>query len=179
VLGLLLSLFGVLSLAATGGLVTVLRISRPRREAPAAAEAIVVFGAGVLRDGTPCPELRARLEHAAQLYAEGWAPRVVCSGGAREVAAMCAFLAGRARVEGDPRGVSTRATLEGLSGRGPVLLVSSPWHAHRIRAEAARQGVDARVCPAPSSPLAEQPRARRRQLAREVVASWWYAVSAA
>jgi uncharacterized SAM-binding protein YcdF (DUF218 family) len=172
----------VVSLAAVPGVLTARRIARSPRQAPAAAEAIVVFGAGVLRDGTPCPELRARLQHAARLHADGWAQRIVCSGGAPEVAAMCRYLAprvGAAHVQGDPHGVSTRATLAGLSGRGRVLLVSSPWHAHRIRAEAARQGVDARVCPAPASPLADLPRARRRQLAREVVASWWYAVSAA
>jgi uncharacterized SAM-binding protein YcdF (DUF218 family) len=169
-------------MAAGGTAVTALRTHRriavglPRRPA-ARGDAIVVFGAQV-HGGRPSAELRARLRHAAALWSDGWAPVVVCSGGAAEAAAMAAWLADRVPAEAlvvDPAGVSTRATLAAAHGRGRLLLVSSPYHAYRIAAEARRQGLDAEVCPAPGCPLEADPAARRRQRARELAASWWYA----
>jgi uncharacterized SAM-binding protein YcdF (DUF218 family) len=147
-------------------------------DSPAPADAIVVFGAQAF-SGRPSAELRARLEHAALLAREGWAPRIVCSGGPDEARAMRAALlrlgVREAAVEMDPQGVSTRATVRAARDLGRVLLVSSPWHVHRIRSEAARQGLsEARVCPAPRSPIERHGRARQRQLLREIAASWWY-----
>ena len=47
------------------------------------ADAIVVFGAAQY-DGRPSPVYKARLDHAAQLYQEGFAPMVITTGGAGE-----------------------------------------------------------------------------------------------
>jgi len=164
---------------------TARRVVRPRLPEPLApADAIVVFGAATHR-GRACPELRARLRHAARLYAEGWAPRVVCSGGrtggASEALAMRDELVDHVpadAIEIHEHGSSTRATIAAARRLGHVLLVSSPWHLHRIAREARRQGIPAHLSAAPGGPVASHPGAHRRQLAREVAATWWYALSA-
>src|SRR4051812_40997698 len=48
----------------------------------AAADAIVVLGAAQY-DGEPSAVFRARLDHAAELYREGVAPRILTIGGGR------------------------------------------------------------------------------------------------
>ncbi len=48
-----------------------------------AADAIVVFGAAEY-DGRPSPVLRARLEHALDLYQQGFAPLVITLGGGQD-----------------------------------------------------------------------------------------------
>jgi uncharacterized SAM-binding protein YcdF (DUF218 family) len=163
--------------AAAAALRTARRVRLDRGDPPAPADAIVVFGAQAW-NGRPSPELRARLDHAALLAEQGWAPLVVCSGGPDEVAAMRAALLRLGlparSIEVHAGGLSTRATVSAARELGRVLLVSSPWHVHRIRAEAARQRLRARVCPPPQSPIERFGPARRRQLLREVVASWWY-----
>lgn len=50
------------------------------REEAAPADAIVVFGAAEYR-GQPSPVLRARLDHALDLYRRGLAPRLITTGG--------------------------------------------------------------------------------------------------
>src|SRR5690606_17703879 len=45
-----------------------------------AADAIVVLGAAQY-DGRPSPVLQARLDHAAQLYRDGWSELIVVTGG--------------------------------------------------------------------------------------------------
>ena len=50
------------------------------RDERAAADAIVVLGAAQY-DGDPSPVFRARLDHAAELYRAGVAPRIVTIGG--------------------------------------------------------------------------------------------------
>ena len=170
-----------LALCGTAILLTLALIGRARRgEEPSPAAAAIVFGAAV-HDGRPCPELRARLERAAELFAAGLTARVVCSGGPDEVAAMRGHLVALGvpseAVLEDPGGTSTRATIARAGGLGSVLLVSSPWHGRRIRSEALRQALHHSFCPPMRSPVEGCPRSRRRQLAREVIAIWWYALS--
>lgn len=73
---------GVLLLAAatiyTVALVTVLVVSQQDQRRP--VDAIVVLGAAQY-NGRPSPVLRARLDHALQLYHQGFAPRIVVTGG--------------------------------------------------------------------------------------------------
>jgi hypothetical protein len=59
---------------------------------------------------------------------------------------------------------------------GRALLVSSPYHMHRICSAARRHGLAAVGCPAPTTPVMRHPPTLRRQMLREVVATWWYAV---
>ena len=155
--------------------------------AAAHGDAIVVFGAGVGPRG-PSRELVARLRHAAALFHDGRAPLVICSGGhpgpSSEPRAMSATLrelgVPAEAIELDEQGCSTRATLAGLAGRAErhVLLVSSPFHMHRIGQEARRHGVSAALCPSPSTPVMERRSHRFGHTAREVVATWWYAATA-
>lgn len=161
-----------------------------RRRAVLPADAIVVFGAEVTPRG-PCAELAARLEHAADLYRQGMAPAVLCCGGCSgtisEAASMADFLAGRGIPPGavlvDEACPSTRAALaatcsHGAGRWGRVLLVSSPYHLHRIMSEARRWGVTGVASPTGRTPVMARWRPRTRQVLREVAATWWYAVTA-
>ncbi|NWG16871.1 MAG: YdcF family protein [Chloroflexi bacterium] len=48
---------------------------------PQPADVIIVLGAGVRADGRPGPALTRRSTHAADLWHNGLAPRIICSGG--------------------------------------------------------------------------------------------------
>jgi vancomycin permeability regulator SanA len=168
----------LVALAAAG--FTWLQIQRRgSEERPRRADAIVVFGAAA-RNGRPSPELQARLDRAAELHAGGYAPLVLCSGGPSEVGPMRDSLlrAGvpRDAIEIDEAGMSTRHTIAAARRYGRVLVVSSPYHLHRILGEAGRQGVDA--APVPARAPRSIRRRRVRQALREVAAVWWYAASA-
>lgn len=146
------------------------------------ARAIVVFGAAV-HEGGPCPELQARLDHAIQLYRAGAAELIIPSGGVAhgidEVETMTAYLVeagvpAEAILPGRP-GHNTRATVATLREMDldPYLAVSSPYHMHRIRAEARRTGVPLGVS-APCSPDMTRPRVHRVRFATEVAGAAWY-----
>jgi uncharacterized SAM-binding protein YcdF (DUF218 family) len=150
-----------------------------------APAAIVVFGATVYEHG-PCGELRARLDHAAALWELGVAPAIVVSGGTTgeldETRVMRDYLRGRRVPDADIRvarpGDTTRETLRTLAqmGRGPYVLVSSPYHALRLRWEARRQGVEATVSAPASTPETRRPQTHRVRFASELVAVTWYAL---
>lgn len=170
---------------------TLLNISvAGRRRAAGPADAIVVFGAEATPRG-PCPELAARLEHAAELYRRGLAPTVLCCGGLSgtisEATSMAEFLVGRGipanAVLADEACPSTRAALaatrrHAVDRWSRVLLVSSPYHLHRIMREARRWGVTAIGSPTGRTPVMSRIRPRIRQTLREVAAVWWYAITA-
>jgi uncharacterized SAM-binding protein YcdF (DUF218 family) len=161
---------------------------RPRAVGP--ADAIVVFGAEATPRG-PCRELAARLDHAAELYRRGMAPTVLCCGGRSgaisEAASMADFLTGRGvaahAVLADEACPSTRAALaatrrHATAGWRSVLLVSSPYHLHRIMSEARRWDMNAVASPTGRTPVMVRLRPRIRQTLREVAAAWWYAITA-
>jgi vancomycin permeability regulator SanA len=182
---LALVLLGVASLAGCGAVgVTWLRIHRRgRSERPRPAEAIVVFGASAGRRG-PSPELAGRLEEAANLFARGYAPVVLCSGGrSRGVSEPQVMRESLIRlgvpseaIRLDESGTSTRRTVTAARRFGHVLVVSSPYHVHRILAEARRQRLDAVAGPAHAVSAAVRPSKRLRAALREVAAVWWYAL---
>lgn len=129
-------------------------------------DAIVVMGAAQY-DGTPSPQLAARLDHAADLYALGLAPLVVVTGGKQpddrftEAEASAHYLVDRGVpadaivLENDGR--TTFESLHGVAGildaRGldSVLIVTDPFHSLRSRLIAEDAGLDAYVSPTPSS----------------------------
>jgi vancomycin permeability regulator SanA len=127
------------------------------------ADAIVVLGAAQY-DGRPSPVYEARLDHAADLYERDLAPLVLVTGGRRpgdrftEAAAGAGYLAGRGVPEdaillesgGTDSWSSLSAAARVLGDRRRVLLVSSPYHALRIRHIAAELGLDARSSPSTS-----------------------------
>ncbi|MGQ0521207.1 MAG: YdcF family protein [Actinomycetota bacterium] len=139
-----------------------------RRDEARAVQAIVVLGAAQY-DGRPSPVLRARLEHAADLYQRGLAEHVVVTGGKREgdrvtEATVSANYLAR-------HGVPERAILREVQGRSSwqqlaaaaafmkrlgiteVLLVSDGFHAARISAIADELGLEGYTSPAPGSPI--------------------------
>lgn len=141
-----------------------------RRDGARPAEAIVVFGAAQY-NGKPSPVLKARLDHAADLYAKDLAPVVVVTGGQQpgdtskntEASASADYLAGKGVPQEDIlRENNARNTWDSLAsaanflkarGMGRVILVTDPFHAARVQAMAKELGLDSSVSPTRTSPI--------------------------
>jgi len=131
-------------------------------------DAIVVMGAAQY-DGTPSPQLQARLDHVVTLWGEGLADVVVVTGGNQpgdrftEASASAQYLVSRgvpadAILQEDVSHNSYDSLVgvrEVLRARGldTVLLVSDPFHSLRIRLIAQELGLTAYVSPTRSSPV--------------------------
>jgi uncharacterized SAM-binding protein YcdF (DUF218 family) len=155
----------VAALIVIGMVVRVVQVSG--QDGRAAADAIVVLGAAQY-DGDPSPVFRARLDHAADLYAQGVASRIVTIGGGRagdrttEGAAGAAYLAATGIDEADLIAVGTgedtlvslRAANEVLTAAGwnSVVLVTDPWHAARAAMMADDLGLATQVSPVSDGP---------------------------
>jgi uncharacterized SAM-binding protein YcdF (DUF218 family) len=175
---------GLLLLAAaavyTVALVTVLVVSQQDQRRP--VDAIVVLGAAQY-NGRPSPVLRARLDHALQLYHQGYAPRIVVTGGVGRGDTTSEALVGRnyllghdvppAAVVVQPQGRSTQASMTAVAGwlaaeqLSRVILVSDPFHMFRLRLEARRTDLEAYTSPTESSPISDNPVLELRYLAAE------------
>lgn len=132
------------------------------------AQAIVVLGAAQY-NGKPSPVLRARLDHAADLYKRGLAPKVVVTGGKRtgdnttEATASADYLIRHGvpdasilrEVNGRSSWQQLAAAANFLKKRGitRVLLVSDGFHSARIAAIADELGLEGYTSPATSSPI--------------------------
>jgi uncharacterized SAM-binding protein YcdF (DUF218 family) len=129
-------------------------------------DAIVVLGAAQY-DGRPSPQLRSRLDRAAQLFDEGWAPVIAVTGGRMpgdrfsEAEASRRYLEERGippeAISGEDQGRSTWESLDLLSevllaqGQRRVLLVSDGFHLLRVRLSASEAGFDASTTPSAES----------------------------
>ncbi len=147
-------------------------------------DAIVVLGAAQY-NGRPSPVLRARLDHALDLYRQGLAPAIVVTGGVgrgdKESEAMVSYRYLVARRIPDsvvvlqPKGHSTEASMGavaswlGSRGLRSVLLVSDPFHMCRLKLEARRMGVEAYTSPTDTSPISDNPVLELEYLAAEAV----------
>jgi uncharacterized SAM-binding protein YcdF (DUF218 family) len=145
------------------------------------AAAIVVLGAAQYV-GRPSPVLRARLDHALQLWQRGVAPRMVLTGGRGEGDTTSEAAVGRRYVM--RRGVPDSAILLETRGRTTseslqevaiimdaqpsreVILVSDPFHMLRLAILARRFGMIPYTSPTRTSPIS----ASRGQ-------SWRYAIA--
>lgn len=132
------------------------------------SDAIVVLGAAQY-NGKPSPVFQARLDHALLLYRDKLAPRVVVTGGQAsgdhesEAAVGKRYLASRgiptSALVVEPAGRSTAASMSAVAGwvkekeLSTVILVSDPFHMARLRAEARRTGLTARLSPTTTSPI--------------------------
>lgn len=131
------------------------------------AQAIVVLGAAQY-DGRPSPVLRARVDHAIQLWRRGLAPRLIVTGGSgtgdttTEAAverryAIAHGVPGSAIMQ-EPESRSTSESLRnvaammGESSR-EVILVSDPFHMLRLSILARRFGLRPRSSPTRTSPI--------------------------
>ncbi|MGH7631031.1 MAG: YdcF family protein [Gemmatimonadales bacterium] len=147
-----------------------------------AADVIVVLGAAQY-NGRPSPVLRARLDHALELWGEGLAPAIVVTGGVGRGDKESEATVGRryllARQVPDstlvvqPQGRSTQASMNAVAawlgerGRRRAILVSDPFHMLRLRLEARRTGLVAYTSPTDSSPISDNPALELRFLAVE------------
>jgi uncharacterized SAM-binding protein YcdF (DUF218 family) len=148
--------------------------SASERDQSRPVQAIVVFGAAQYA-GRPSPVLKARLDHAADLYKRHLADIVVVTGGnqpgdtSTEASASAAYLA----TQGIPdakilREVNGRNSWQSLASAAGflkarhitvVLLVSDPFHSARIAAMAKELGLTAYVSPTRTSPIRGSSRA--------------------
>jgi uncharacterized SAM-binding protein YcdF (DUF218 family) len=131
-----------------------------------AADAIVVFGAAEY-SGHPSPVLRARLDHAFDLYQRHIAPVIITTGGA---AADPKFSEGGvgedylrkrgvpedaliAETQGSDTAQSARriAVIMHANGLGSCVAVSDAYHVFRIRKLLQHEGVQVYVAPRPDS----------------------------
>jgi uncharacterized SAM-binding protein YcdF (DUF218 family) len=138
-----------------------------RRDQRREAGAIVVLGAAQY-NGHPSPVLKARLDHASDLYRARLARLIVVTGGigqrdtVSEAAAGRRYLVGLG-IPGDSvvlgAGTTTAASMDSVArylhhaGISRVLLVSDPFHLARLHLEAWRVGLDAYTSPTRSSPI--------------------------
>jgi uncharacterized SAM-binding protein YcdF (DUF218 family) len=177
---------GLILLAAltvyTVALIMVLVVSQQDQRRP--VDAIVVLGAAQY-NGRPSPVLRARLDHAIQLYHEGLAPRIVVTGGVGRGDTTSEAIVGRhylltheippSAVVVQPQGRSTQASMTAVAEwleaehLERVILVSDPFHMFRLRLEARRTDLEAYTSPTESSPISDNPVIELRYLAAEAL----------
>lgn len=155
-----------------------------RQDQARPADAVVVLGAAQY-NGRPSPVLRARLDHALELYRRGLAPVVVVTGGIGEGDRMSEATVGRRYLlgRGAPdtavvvlgRGRTTDETMAAISdwldsrGLESVVLVSDPFHMARLRIEARRHDVEAYTSPTRTSPISANPREELSYFAAEAL----------
>lgn len=142
------------------------------RDDRAPADAIVVLGAAQW-DGRPSPVLRARVDHAIDLWRGRRAPRIVFTGGRGDgdtttEAAVSRRYALRRGVPDSAIGVerngrttseSMRAVADMLPASARrVILVSDPFHMFRLMLTARRLGLSPETSPTRTSPIARSRR---------------------
>ena len=127
------------------------------------SDAVLILGRELVGD-RPTAIFRARLEHGAALWREGWAPEIFVSGGMTGSASRSEAAAGREHLIGLglPAGAirieeGSRHTLENLynvrealrrHGLGRLLLVSDPLHLARAETLARGLSIDCSCSPA-------------------------------
>jgi len=145
------------------------------------ASAIVVLGAAQYV-GRPSPVLRARLDHAIDLWRRKLAPVIIVTGGTgrgdtTSEAAVSRRYAIRQGVPAsailmETNGLTTSQSMDAVEAlmaqrhRRDVLLVSDPFHMLRLTILARRHGLIPYASPTPTSPIAANPSER-----------WKYALS--
>ena len=149
------------------------------RDTAKPSSAIVVLGAAQY-DGRPSPVLRARLDHAIDLWRRGLAPRLIFTGGRGEGDTTSEGAVGRryALRHGVPDSAilvesTGRTTSESMSAVArmmrdapspDVILVSDPFHMFRLTIVARRLGLHASTSPTRTSPIGANSHARWRFL---------------
>ncbi|HEY0528133.1 MAG TPA: YdcF family protein [Gemmatimonadaceae bacterium] len=148
------------------------------------AQAIVVLGAAQYA-GRPSPVLRARLDHALELWNRHLAALLILTGGTGEGDTTSEAAVGRtyARKHGVPDSAiveenagrttseSMRAVAGMLEARGlqTALLVSDPFHMLRLRVLARRFGFTPYTSPTKTSPISPNREARWKYIFSESI----------
>lgn len=160
----------------------VFRVSRIDERGP--ADAIVVLGAAQY-NGRPSPVLRARLDHAFDLYKAGLAPSIVVTGGIGSGDRVSEATVGHrylrslnvpdsaivVRPDGRTTWESMQSVREWMHERElrRMLLVSDPFHMARLRLEARRPGLTVLTSPTRTSPIVPGSRTEFGYLAEEAI----------
>lgn len=176
---LVLTALGLLLVVWVASLAAVLAWERHDQARPASA--IVVLGAAQYV-GRPSPVLRARLDHAIDLWRRNLAPLMIVTGGTgrgdttSEAAVSQRYVVQRgvpvSAILLETEGRTTSESMEGVAAlmghqsRRDVLLVSDPFHMLRLTILARRHGLEPYASPTPTSPIAASPSER-----------WKYALS--
>ena len=148
------------------------------------ADAIVVLGARAYADGTPSDALADRVRTACDLYKDGYAPRLIFSGGPADgtlnetdVMRTYAMQLGvpSEAITLDPHGLNTAATVRNtlpmLQDARSVLVVSHFYHLPRIKLSYQQAGREVYTVPARERyTLTRMP----FLILREVAALWVY-----
>lgn len=153
------------------------------------ADTVVVLGAAQY-DGEPSSIFAARLRHAAALFDDKLAPRIVTTGGGRPGDAYTEAEAGRryliklgvpaSAVVAVPVGTDTLGSLQAVAARaqqdgwGSALVVSDPWHSLRARQMARDSGLAAWTSPTRSGPVVQTRETQARYIVRETGAMLYY-----
>lgn len=149
------------------------------------ADVIVVLGAAQY-DGRPSPVLKARLDHAVQLYKDGLAPRLLFTGGRRDGDAVSEAVTGQrySLKHGVPPTAimlesTSRTTLASIRGAAlmlgtdtttaspRVLLVSDPFHMLRLTVLARMYGMAPMPSPTRTSPISARQSVTIEYIVRE------------
>ena len=155
-----------------------------RRDQAQPADAIVVLGAAQY-EGRPSPVLRARLDHAAELWSRKLAPRMIVTGGrgvgdtTSEAAVGMRYLVQRGvpadSISMDTEGLTTSQSmvavrrLLGTKSYPTVLIVSDPFHMLRLAILARRLHMIPFTSPTRTSPISTRPGQQLRYVLAESV----------
>ena len=142
------------------------------RDSAAPSDAIVVLGAAQYA-GRPSPVLRARLDHAIELWKRGLGKWLVLTGGtgAGDTTSEAAVSRRYALRQGVPESIilvenegrTTSASLAAVANilavrkLNRVILVSDPFHMLRLRILAHRFGLQCTTSPTRTSPISASP----------------------
>lgn len=153
------------------------------------ADAIVVLGAAQY-NGRPSPVLKARLDHALDLYRKGYARTIITTGSYgpdpnfSEAEVSTKYLVQRgvdiSNIITDQGGGSTYDSIDAASGllkaKGwkTALVVSDGFHLYRVKRMFTDKGIVAYTSPAPNSPIEVEASQRFWHSLREVVLFFAY-----
>ena len=156
-------------------------LHQARKDEATPADAIIVLGAAQW-NGSPSTILQARLDHAYDLYADGYAPMIVLTGGTGPGDTYSESDVGKAYLQ--KRGVPASAmrTVGGLTSWQSlqeartsdlrdgehVILVSDPFHMFRVKHMSEDLGLIAYTSPTKTSPIRPNTPTEYRYVAREV-----------
>jgi uncharacterized SAM-binding protein YcdF (DUF218 family) len=166
-------------------------LGHARRDERAPADLILVLGRE-LRDDRPTDVFRARLEHGARLLREGWAPRILVSGGVTGDSRVSEAAAGREHLLSQGLAEESvlveawsRHTLENLFNVRETLrrenwrrliLVSDPLHLARAASVARGLKLEVLLSPAVDCPPARGSLGWALRAAHEAFLLHWYHV---
>lgn len=156
-----------------------------RADALGPADVILVLGASVWPDERPSPILLSRIQAGVALYRQGYAPRIIVSGGLgpqppseaevmRRVAVTMGVPPEDIFVEDQSHStlanIRNSARIMAANGWRSAILVSDPYHMFRACRIAADEGLEARPAPVADSPGWTIPRLRAFYTIREIFA---------